>query len=99
MRKLIFVVLAAIVAGEAMGAAGYNATLAQPLTETKSLVVYDNFFRCEGSVCTLVSHPTSSIGDARTCHALQRKVGTITAYLVDGRPFDEAKLAKCNSPD
>ncbi|MGO8858260.1 MAG: CC_3452 family protein [Steroidobacteraceae bacterium] len=99
MRNVTFLVMALIFAGEAFGATGYNATLAQPLTETKSLVIYDNLFRCDGSVCTLVSHPTSSIGDPRTCRALQRKVGTLTAYVVDGRPFDATKLAKCNAAD
>ena len=74
----------------------YTATLAQPLAAKKTFIVNDNMFRCDGSTCILVSTPIDA-GSVRSCRALQREVGTLTAYVADGKPFDADKLAKCNS--
>ncbi len=97
MRTLTCMAVALIFTSGAVAATGYNATLAQPLTGAKELVVNDNLFRCNGSTCVLVSHPTRGAGDLSTCRALQHKVGVLTSYVADGTPFDADKLAKCNS--
>ena len=81
----------------ALGDTGYTATLAQPLAAKKEFIVNGNFFRCDGSTCLLVSKPLDA-GSVRNCRAVQREVGTLSAYVVDGKPFDADKLAKCNSP-
>jgi hypothetical protein len=82
----------------ALGDTGrYAATLAQPLAGKKEFIVNGNLFRCEGSTCVLASNPVDA-GTVRSCRAVQREVGTLTAYVADGKPFDADKLAKCNSP-
>jgi hypothetical protein len=74
----------------------YTATLAQPLTQKKEIIVNGNLFRCEGSTCILTSSPMDA-ASVRSCRALQREVGTLTTYVADGKPFDADKLAKCNA--
>jgi hypothetical protein len=87
-----------IFAGSAVAASGvYSATVAQPLAAKKEFIVNGNIFRCDGSTCTLVSHPTNDAGDLGMCRALQRSVGTLTSYVAEGKAFDSDKLAKCNS--
>jgi hypothetical protein len=82
----------------ALGDTGrYTATLAQPLAGKKEFIVNGNLFRCDGSTCILASKPTDA-GSVRSCRAVQHEVGTLTAYVADGKPFDADKLAKCNSP-
>jgi hypothetical protein len=83
----------------ALGDTGrYSATLAQPLAAKKEFIVNGNFFRCQASTCVLVSTPADA-GSVRNCRAVQREVGTLTAYVADGKTFDADKLAKCNSPN
>ena len=98
MRNLTLIVASMILAGTAVADTGrYTATLAQPLTAEKEIIVNgDMLFRCDGSTCILVSHSVDA-GAVRSCQGLQRKVGTLTAYGAEGKPFDADKLAKCNS--
>lgn len=74
----------------------YSATLVQPLTGSKEFVAGDNLWYCSGSMCTLVSEPRNP-GSTGACHALQQKVGPLSAYGLPDRPFDADKLAKCNA--
>jgi hypothetical protein len=74
----------------------YTATLAQPLDAKKELVINGNIWRCEGSMCILASLPTDPTS-VRTCHALERRAGKLTAYGSQERPFDATKLAACNA--
>ena len=80
------------------GAAGESvvATLAQPLDVKREIIIEGNLFRCESSSCGLISH-SSAAETLATCRSLQRKVGTLTGYVVEGKPFDPDKLAKCNA--
>jgi len=73
----------------------YTATLAQPLAEKKEFVTDGNIWRCEGSTCVLASVPADP-ASVRTCHALARRAGKLTAYGSQERPFDSSKLAACN---
>jgi hypothetical protein len=43
----------------------------------------------------LVSEPRNA-SSTGACHALQQKVGALSAYGLPDRPFDADKLAKCN---
>jgi hypothetical protein len=98
LRNLTLIAVAMIMAGAAVAdTAGYSATVAQPQTAKKEFIIHGNLFRCDGSTCTLVSHPTNDAGDLTTCRALQREVGTLTSYVAGGKPFDSDRLAKCNS--
>ena len=74
----------------------YTATLAQPINASKEIVAGDNLWYCSGSTCTLVSDPKnpSSVG---ACHALQKKMGALSAYGTSANAFDADKLAKCNA--
>jgi hypothetical protein len=87
-----------LILGGTAGAAGESvvATLAQPLDAKREIIIEGNLFRCEGSICGLVSH-SAAAETLATCRSLQRKVGTLTGYVVEGRPFDSDKLAKCNA--
>jgi hypothetical protein len=76
----------------------YTATLAQPVAAKKELIVNGNMFRCDGATCILVSNPKDA-ASMHTCRALQHQVGTLTAYGVEGKPFDAAMLAQCNAPN
>jgi hypothetical protein len=73
----------------------YTATLVQPLAGNKQFVAADNLWYCSGTTCTLVSEPRNP-GSAAACHALEQKVGALSAYGVPDRAFDADKLAKCN---
>lgn len=98
MRNLTLIAVAMLATGVAAAdSAGYSATIAQPQTAKKEYIVHGNLFRCDGTTCILVSHPTNDAGDLMTCRALQREVGTLTAFVADGKPFDSDRLAKCNS--
>jgi hypothetical protein len=96
--NLILIATAVLVAGVAVAdTSGYSATVAQPQTVKKEFMIHGNLFRCDGSTCNLVSHPTNDAGDLTMCRALQREVGTLTAYVAAGKPYDSDRLAKCNS--
>jgi hypothetical protein len=98
MQNPTLIVAAMILASTAaLGANNlYTATLAQPLTQKKEFIVNGNSFRCDGSTCILNSTPIDA-GSIRTCRDLQREVGTLTAFVAGGKPFDADKLAKCNA--
>jgi hypothetical protein len=74
----------------------FTATLAQPLAEKKELIANGNIWRCEGSTCILISVPEDP-GSIRSCHALKRQTGELTAYGPKAKPFEADKLAMCNS--
>jgi hypothetical protein len=76
--------------------AHFVATLAQPLSTKKDIIASGNIWQCEGSTCTLTSHPQDA-DSMRACHQLQLQVGALTAYGAEGKPFDADKLAKCNA--
>ncbi len=75
--------------------ARYTATLAQPLSASREVIANDNLWHCAGSLCTLVSAPKNA-GSVGSCHALQKKVGALSAYGAPDDSFDADKLAKCN---
>lgn len=74
---------------------GYTATLAQPVPAKKEFIAVGNIWRCEGTACVLVSVPENP-ASVRSCHALERQTGALTAYGGPGQPFGADKLAKCN---
>ena len=83
-----------LASGTVLADSHYSATLAQPVAAKIEFIVRDNLFSCDGSICIIVSNPVDA-QSVYTCRALQRKVGTLTAYAA----FDAAKLAKCNAPN
>lgn len=99
MNNPTIVVISMILAGTTAlaGTNRYAATLAQPLAAKKEILTNHNAWLCEGSTCVLASHPDTP-DSVRTCRELQRAVGTLTAYGIEGNPFDATKLAACNAP-
>lgn len=86
-----------LISASAFGdAARYTATLAQPVTQKREFIIENNLFRCDGVTCLLTSHPQSA-DSVQVCHGLRREVGTLTAYVADGKAFDADRLAKCNA--
>ena len=99
MRNLTLILATVILAGGAGAEVVTNrftATLAQPLSAKKDFMANGNLFRCGGSNCVLISNPVD-VGSVRSCQALEHQVGALTAYIVDGKPFDADKLGRCNS--
>jgi hypothetical protein len=94
-RKLL---VASIVFASAVATAQtprYSATLSQPVDGRKEVVANSNIWRCTGATCTLVSDPHDA-ASVRSCHALEKQVGSLTAYGLQGSEFDQDKLGKCN---
>jgi hypothetical protein len=97
LRKLFFMSLTVIVASTAVADTDrVVATLGQPLAANREIILDADIFRCQASTCILASH-SSGAGTVDICRALQRKVGPVVAYVVEGKPFDADKLAKCNA--
>jgi hypothetical protein len=94
--SLITATLILAVTATAAGTGHYTATLAQPLTAKKEFIANSNIWDCDGSTCILTSVPTDP-DSVRSCRELQRRVGALTAYGKEGKPFDGDKLAKCNA--
>jgi hypothetical protein len=91
LRSALFVSALAVLAAPA-AAASYSATLASPATGR--VVARDTNWACGAAGCqvsTVESRP------AVLCQALVKKAGKVEAFLVDGRAFGEADLAKCNA--
>jgi hypothetical protein len=95
-KHSILIAAAALLAGAAVAqTSGYSATLAQPLAAKKEFIAIGNIWRCESTTCVLVSIPENP-SSVRSCHALERLAGALTAYGTASQPFDADKLAKCN---
>lgn len=94
--SLIAVALILVSTAASADSGRYTATLTQPLPQKKELLVAGNLFRCDSSTCILTSHAEDA-GSVQVCHALRREVGTLTAYVADGKPFAADRLAKCNA--
>jgi hypothetical protein len=96
-RNLLPIALTMLVAAPAFADSNTNvATLVAPLTAKQEIIVGANMFRCEGTTCVLVARAADA-DTLGTCHTLARKVGSLSAYVAAGKPFDADKLAKCNA--
>ena len=91
LRHALLVSALALVAAPA-AASSYSATLATPANGR--IVARDINWACGSTGCqgsTVESRP------AVLCQALSKKAGKVESFLVDGRAFSEAELAKCNT--
>lgn len=94
--KLIFVTMSMASTAVLADSGHYTATLAQALASRSTYVANGNVWRCDGTGCVLASEPKDA-DSVRSCRALTRFVGAVTAYGSEQEPFDGAKLAKCNA--
>ena len=92
LRSFLAVSALAFVAAPAT-AANYSATLASPVSQR--IIATDISWSCGNAACqgaTLESRPVV------LCEGLAKRAGKVDSFLVDGRPFTAAELAKCNAP-
>lgn len=71
----------------------YVATLAEAAGDGR-VVAGNTLWLCQGTSC--VARESGS-RPGRLCRDLQRKAGTITAFVVDRKPLDAEALARCNA--
>jgi len=91
LRPALLLSALAVVAAPAT-AASYSATLATP--SNGHIVARDINWACGADGCQGV---TAESRPAVLCQALAKKAGKVNAFLVDGRAFSEAEIAKCNA--
>jgi hypothetical protein len=95
-RTALILTVMTLASGTALADDRNSATLAEPLAHKQEYILNGNVFRCELSLCRLVSDPVDP-GSLLNCRALKRKVGTLTSFVAGGKPFEPEKLAKCNA--
>ena len=88
--------LAALAATAGPAAASQIHFRADPVTAPAEarLVVRDTVFRCGDAGCVA---PRASSRPELVCAALAREVGELRMFAANGRSFDSAALAQCNS--
>ena len=91
LRSALLVSALAVLAAPA-AAASYSATLAAPASGR--VVARDTNWACAANGCQV---STEESRPAVLCQALSKKAGKVDTFLVDGRAFSEAELAKCNA--
>ena len=85
--------LASASASHAAQGAGYVATPAKASAKA-SFIVRDRLWKCDpAGAC---AGPRSTGNQNTACALAAQRLGTLTAFHVEGQPFDEAALAKCN---
>ncbi|RHW16746.1 hypothetical protein D1610_13515 [Sphingomonas gilva] len=72
---------------------GYVATPAKAPAKS-SFIVRDRLWKCDDAGAC--AGPKSTGNQNTACALAAQRLGTLTAFHVEGRPFDEAALARCN---
>ena len=73
-------------------AANYSAKLATPTSGR--IIARDISWACGSDAC---QGATQESRPAVICQGLVKRVGKVDSFLVDGRAFNDAELAKCNA--
>jgi len=73
-------------------AATYSAKLAAP--SQGRIIGRDISWACDADAC---QGATQESRPAVLCEGLAKRAGKVDSFLVDGRAFSEAELAKCNA--
>ena len=90
LRSIQFLSALAIAAAPA-GAANYSAKLASPASGR--IIAREINWACGADGC---QGATAESRPSVLCQALAKQAGHVDSFLVDGRPFTEAELGKCN---
>lgn len=77
----------------AQGSAGYLAMPAKASAKN-SFIVRDRLWKCDSTGAC--AGPKSTGNQNTACALAAQRLGTLTAFHVEGQPFDDAALAKCN---
>jgi hypothetical protein len=99
MKRLIATAafLAALATGaDALAAGTVTAIFAAPVSKAGTLVAGGVAWQCKESICWVTSEG-SDMDAMPACRALSNQFGKITRFGSPSNPFDEAKLAKCNT--
>lgn len=75
-----------------VGAANYSAKLASPTSGR--IIARDISWACGADAC---QGATQESRPAVLCQGLVKRVGKLDSFVVDGRAFSDADLAKCNA--
>jgi hypothetical protein len=73
--------------------AGYVATPAKAPVKN-SFIVRDRMWKCDDAGSC--AGPKSTGNQNTACALAAQRLGPLTAFHVEGQPFDEAALARCN---
>ena len=92
MLRSVLVISAIAGLAAPVAAATYSAKLATPAAG--SVVARDINWACGTDGCKGV---TAESRPAVLCQALAKKAGKVDSFLVDGRAFSDAELARCNA--
>jgi hypothetical protein len=90
LRSALVVSALAILAAPA-AAANYSAKLASPAPG--HVIARDMNWSCASDTC---QGATDESRPAVLCQALAKQAGRVENFLVDGRAFSDAELARCN---
>jgi hypothetical protein len=86
------ILLAALAATVPAAAATYSAKLAVPTTQR--IIARDISWSCGADVC---QGATAESRPVVLCQSLAKRAGKVDSFLIDGRAFDPAELAQCNT--
>lgn len=92
MRFTLISILALAAIAAPASAASYSAKLSTPVSGR--IVARDINWACAGDTC---QGATAESRPAVLCQALAKRAGKVDSFLVDGRAFGDADLAKCNA--
>ena len=92
MLRLIFGLSAAALAASPAIAGSYSAKLAAPTSER--FIARDITWACGPAAC---QGATDESRPVVLCQSLAKRAGRVDSFLVDGRAFDAAELARCNA--
>ena len=92
MLRSTLVVTALIAVASPAAAATYSAKLAAPVSGR--IIARDISWACSSETC---QGATQESRPAVLCEGLVKRAGKVERFLVDGRAFSEAELAKCNT--
>jgi hypothetical protein len=85
--------LAALAIAAPASAANYAGKPAAPMTENR-IVARDIVWNCGPDFC---QGTTAESRPQVLCQSLAKKAGRLSSFVVNGRAFAEAELAKCNA--
>jgi hypothetical protein len=72
------------------------AKLQSPVEGSKRYVAGDAIFSCSDNVC-VAKNPVGSTASLTACRDLARKVGALSMFGREAKPFESNKLASCNA--
>ncbi|MGN6849018.1 MAG: CC_3452 family protein [Sphingomicrobium sp.] len=92
MLRSALAVSALVILAAPAAAANYSAKLASPAPG--HVIARDMNWSCASGTC---QGATDESRPAVLCQALAKQAGRVESFLVDGRAFSDAELAKCNA--